>query len=535
MVRRSPPWSDLPEELLSTIANSLTSNSVSIITFRSVCRSWRSSCPPLFNPYILSPNTHHSVYTCGGYKCFLSITIICAFYRRPLQSSLIEFSSLSPDACVLFLDEYNPGRLSIRKPFSIQSYDRPINFPNNINVLDFNVRELGRFHNINFDTGRLCDDSVKVIRFTNAPAAITLNGDGTLWTYRFDVGIEMERVRPEIKHDGKGFRFDDIIEFKGRVLGVDRRGRVYAIKYHSSKMTSFIAPIVGGGGRRKRLVESLGLLYLVVRCKVDPRKNDKRTKFKVYELNEGMKKWSEITSLGDRSFLFGRNFSFSASARELGPCVKNCILFARFSFLSYNWTDDGYYKCHSILENNGLDIEVFHLHDADISGVIESYPGYSDSIWPPPSWIWPIDRLKRIGIIETAIDKILDKFTEKFKMEVEKAQQGFIPEDLKVILKLKDVVSGFKEEEIEFMTKLRQSMDILNKEDSLFEQATCSHGSDGTTEERHGWLDMLGNFYTDKPTHDHLLHSAMRMSRKRDAFLLYIEEQATEALKRKCP
>ncbi|KAH9626031.1 hypothetical protein KSS87_014809 [Heliosperma pusillum] len=392
MVGRNPPWSDLPQELLSAIANFLTSNPISIFTFRSICRSWRSSCLPLppNSPFLSSllplsiPPPSNPYRIIFDRITILSVTKIYALHR-PLHQAEPEpgYSSLSPNSWIVFVDEFTPRKL--------------------------------------------------------------------------------------------------------------------------------------------------------IRCKVDPRKNDKRTKFKVYELNEGMKKWSEITSLGDRSFLFGRNFSFSASARELGPCVKNCILFARFSFLSYNWTDDGYYKCHSILENNGLDIEVFHLHDADISGVIESYPGYSDSIWPPPSWIWPIDRLKRIGIIETAIDKILDKFTEKFKMEVEKAQQGFIPEDLKVILKLKDVVSGFKEEEIEFMTKLRQSMDILNKEDSLFEQATCSHGSDGTTEERHGWLDMLGNFYTDKPTHDHLLHSAMSMSRIRDASLLYIEEQATEALKRKRP
>ncbi|XP_074309134.1 putative F-box protein At5g60060 isoform X2 [Silene latifolia] len=533
---RNPPWSDLPQELLSAIANFLISNPISIFTFRSICHSWRSSCPPLSNSSIFSPLLPFSIllplrsYTPfydDSSSSFISVTVIYAL-RRPLQLSQGRFSSLSPNAWILFVDEFTPGKLSIRKPFSNDSYCTPINFPN-VNLIDSGFRELGRFYNLTYSTDydydeiRRCKRSKprfwdievnKVVMFPNEIAAIRLHEDGTLGTYRLGARSNERITKCESKHDGKGFRFDDIVEYKGKVLGIDRRGRVYQINYHSSEMTPFVAPIAGGGGRRKRLVESLGRLYLVVRCYVDAGHNNKlarlklcgpdgiikeeirKIRFKVYELIEEKKKWIEISSLGDRSFSFGRNFSFSASTQELGTSVKNCILFTRHSFLSYSSNDDDF----TGFKNSELDIGVCHLHEADHFGDIESYPGYSDSLWPPPSWLWSIDRLKRIEIVETAIDGILDK----------------VPKDDKVILKLKKMAVRFREEEIEFKKELHEL-------DGLFEQARTS--SHATTEETLGKPDILK---TRQACNERLLRVTLDMMRIRDTYLFFIEEHFTE-------
>ncbi|XP_074309136.1 F-box protein SKIP23-like isoform X1 [Silene latifolia] len=563
MVCRNPPWSDLPQELLSTIANTLTSDPISIRTFRSICRSWRSSCPPLPHSSILSPFLPLSILSAPsalvpGSSCsFLSVTIIYVLHRPHQLSSDIEFSPLLSNTCILFVDEFTTGKLSIRKPFSSASYSTPINFPN-INSIDFNVRELGRFHNLSYssDSGyygnqqsyklnkpQFCLTSGvdKVVMFPNASAAITLREDGTLGMYRLNVGINEEiSSRCESKHDGKGFRFDDIVEYKGRVLGIDRRGRVYQINYHSSEMTSFVAPIVGGGGRRKRLVESLGLLYLVVRSKEEFRKSDKKPKFKVYELNEERKKWREIASLGDRCFSFGPNFSFSASAQEFGTYMKNCILFVKNSFRTYSGYDDDY-KDFPKLKNSELDIGVWHLDDTDHA--IESYPHYSDLLWPPPSWIWNIDRLNRIGIVETAVDEMLLRvgghIKTKFVIErpvdsldtilqirgqIRFMEAGRVALEVGTdVINLRIRVNAYSKEETEFMHGLRESMEILNKVDNLFQQSggTSSHG---TTKER---LGSPHNFKTSPTCQDHLRLTMSKLC-TRYACLFSIEEKVTE-------
>ncbi|XP_074309130.1 F-box protein SKIP23-like [Silene latifolia] len=566
MVGRNPPWSDLPQELLSTIANSLTSNPISILTFRSVCPSWRSSCPPLPNSSLLSPllplsiplrpNSYHYIFDSSRSSCsFLSVTIIYVLQRPQQLSSGIEFSRLLPDTWILFVDEFTPGKLSIRKPFLSASYSTPINFPD-INLIDFNVRELGRFHNISysFNSGyygnqrsyklskpRFCltGGVNKLVMFPNVSAAITLREDGTLGMYRLNVGINEEIGKCETKHDGKGFRFDDIVEYKGRVLGIDRRGRVYEINYHSSEMTSFVGPIAGGGGRRKRLVGSLGRLYLVVRCKVDiteSDKSDKTRKFNVYELNEGSKRWREITSLGDRCFSFGPNFSFSASAQEFGTYMKNCILFVKNSFRTYSGYDDDY-KDFPKLNNSELDIGVWHLDDTDHFVAIESHHDHSDSLWPPPSWIWNVDRLKRIEMVEIAINELLFRFAGHLKNKLERptdssdtvGQMRFLQAGKVALeagqdaLNLRAKVEKFHEEETEFMHDLRESMKSLNKVDMLFEQSGTS--SQGTTKER---PELPDNFKTSLTSQDDLLRSTMSMLRKRDAGLFSIEEQTSK-------
>ncbi len=122
---RNPPWTELPPELLYDIANSLTSNPLDILVFRSFCRSWRSSFPRLPHISLLSPNLPLSIPFSHTYfyrgKHFLDVTVIYALYRS-FAAELPEFKSLSRTSCILFLDEFTPGKVTIRLPFSSCSY-----------------------------------------------------------------------------------------------------------------------------------------------------------------------------------------------------------------------------------------------------------------------------------------------------------------------------------------------------------------------------------------------------------------------------
>ncbi|XP_010680022.3 F-box protein At2g17036 [Beta vulgaris subsp. vulgaris] len=407
-----PPWSDLLQELLTKIFEHLPSNSLDILSFRSVCKSWRSSSssssspnPTIFPPLPLA-------VPCPPYYnqfrdvAVLSMTAIYALHP-PNPNSI---KDNTPSCWITFIDQSIREKLSIRKPFSKACYYLPRKFPRTLNLFSFHVSDLGRFYNLSYVTtpdGKLtkrcaCFGMVrKVVLYKNGDefVVLALSDEGELGLLRLRLGdgddkllgvMALTKSDWEIVHDGKGFHFDDFVDFKGKILAIDRRGRVYKIVVgvcSSSTVMSVISPpIVGGGGRRKRLVESLGRLYLVVRCYV---RGEKDAYLKVYELNGNTNKWVEVKSLGDRTFFFGIEFSFSASKEELHSSYgKNCILFKERSFLNYNGVDDEPALFHNLAEHD-LRIGVWRMDDAANVNVIGSCPGYSDLFWPPPTWILP--------------------------------------------------------------------------------------------------------------------------------------------------
>lgn len=269
-----PPWADLPPELLSAIASCLNSNPIDILHFRTICKSWYSSSlslpsSPILSPLLPLPLPRPPYPLRGNYNfssstfSLLSATIVYAL--RPSAEWVEDEDSLSkPKTWLLFVDQLNPGKFSIRKPFTRGSFFLPLDFPRKLNLLDFRVSEIGRFYNL---SGGYTDSDpsgkhvmrdawsgevVKVVFLSNG-WVVVISEDGQLGLLR--LGGERKNVMDikwEMIHDGKGFRFDDIVEFRGRVLGIDRRGRVYEVGHDFSGMNVIVPPITGGGGRRKR-------------------------------------------------------------------------------------------------------------------------------------------------------------------------------------------------------------------------------------------------------------------------------------------
>ena len=79
------------------------------------------------------------------------------------------------------------------------------------------------------------------------------------------------------------WKFDDVVEFKGMICVIDRKGRVYCMSYlHLALWNIVHKPVseAAANDRRKCLVESCGELFLIYRCHERCAKVD----FKVFKL-----------------------------------------------------------------------------------------------------------------------------------------------------------------------------------------------------------------------------------------------------------
>uniref|UniRef100_A0A803MHF4 F-box domain-containing protein n=1 Tax=Chenopodium quinoa TaxID=63459 RepID=A0A803MHF4_CHEQI len=271
------------------------------------------------------------------------------------------------------------------------------------------------------------------------------------------LGLSVENVGSEteweIIHDGKGIQFDDIVEFKGRVLGIDRRGSVYEIKRGCANRLAMdanhaiVSPITNGGGNRKRLVELLGRLYLVDRTE-----------------------------------------------KLHGSYGKNCILFSEQSFLNYDGYDDDYVLFMTSLSNN-LHIRIWHLEDASHLGLLESPPGNSNLFWPPPSWFWPKDRSERLGTLSIAFDRLQSRIPDEHSKakihELSPLQQKFALKLKECTLKMKELLNRFREivNKMKAVEMLAVSLEQLCNSVNLHNQIGSSRQL--TAMERHASVDSI--------------------------------------------
>ncbi|KAK9669900.1 hypothetical protein RND81_13G162400 [Saponaria officinalis] len=325
--------------------------------------------PPLPIIMPMPPGSGDSRYSLN--RCILSVIVIYF-----LRLTVDDHPMFPPSAWLFFINQPDRRKLRLQKPFLIPNFHKPYRFPRTLNLLDSHATELGHFYNL---TGPGGDSTINGIHFvmailsSNMSAVFTVSYDGKLGFVRVRVG-----ERWEIIHGGK-------------ILGIDRRARIGLVKPFT--LNPIVPPISGGGGRRKQLVESLGKLFLVVRCNRFKKKSEKSVAFKVYKLSLDVKKkkWNEVIEFGDRIFLFGNLFSLSISTRQLGGvCKKNCILYENMSFSVYGGNDDDYDTFFRGLGLYDLYVGVWHLEDAAHIGSIGSYPCYFELLWPPPSWNFPM-------------------------------------------------------------------------------------------------------------------------------------------------
>ncbi|XP_021717018.1 uncharacterized protein LOC110684888 [Chenopodium quinoa] len=216
-------------------------------------------------------------------------------------------------------------------------------------------------------------------------------------------------------------KFDDIFSFKGKIYGVDRKGRVCSMDYNSLKMSSVVEePLWEGSGseNKKRLVVSSDdILYLVYRWS-----KKGNAAFKVFKLNEEEEKWDMVDGIGsDRMLFVTPDGCFFAAVKDFPGWRGNCIVFPWGCFPQYSGKTALDSKIFMAWDE--FSVAVYHF-EGDDCDLVYVYPGYADLFWPPPSWLWTDLCLNTSGMDSEGGEQRKDKESVQSKVEVEEHGQG---------------------------------------------------------------------------------------------------------------
>ncbi|KAF7814335.1 F-box protein SKIP23 [Senna tora] len=397
-------WSQLPVELLSSIAERFIHFQFNLLRFRSVCSSWRSSFP--FSHYPVPSKFPILSNDSPSHDWTFSLSKRTLFLLNPPPA----LSIANPHPWLFKIQQHvRAGTITMDLFDPLSRYpikSLPLDFPKLLDVYDLPIVELGQeyvLNDINFRSVNPSDDAsslyLEKVVFTwlnpkfEEFVLLTIHVSGKLAFFKS--GDKEWTIIPDMPTP-----YDDVCVFQGKLYAVDNTGRTVVVGLDSS--VSMVAEAVYGGDK-KLLVESNGELLLVDKHLSYDYQSlgiydafddevlgfgcEKAVKFDIYKLNEGGNEWVELKSLGDRVLMFGDDCAFSASASELSMSKGNCIIF-RDDFFDDDVKEDG--------------VGVFHLDDDRISPISDC-PGYSKLFWPPPDWL----RLLRLRLLSLSISEVI--------------------------------------------------------------------------------------------------------------------------------
>jgi len=167
-------------------------------------------------------------------------------------------------------------------------------------------------------------------------------------------------------------RYDNVILHKEQIYVVDRKGIVWWMNSKSLELIMYSPPLYLGG-QRKKLVESEGHLHVVDLYLGEYKRV---TDMRVYELDEEWGTWVHVPCLGDRLFVLGKDYCFSASAVGLsGLPIRNCIFFT-----------DSYDEHRATGGVKGYHTWVFRLDDRRTQ-MVAHFTDHICTFSPPLGWL----------------------------------------------------------------------------------------------------------------------------------------------------
>ncbi|XP_057796988.1 F-box protein SKIP23-like [Salvia miltiorrhiza] len=378
-------WSDLPPELLQTVATNLPALA-DYIRFRAVCHNWQRAAPisspyiPREFPWLMLP-LNRSSNRRGFFNPLTNnhhrLTLPEASHSRRRAGSSFGWLVLIDESPSIFL--INPltrDRISL-PPLS--------SFPN---VTNFDFYSIGREYTVRspendlnfYSLKEMRDAFIKKVILSHSPydnpnffAFAILNRHENLAYCKN--GHESWRII-----DGAQTYSEDVIYFNGSFYAVDKFGSIAICELDGdSPVVKFINVEQQIDGDMKYLVDAMGDLLLVARyldfeieieyyvevCKT--------VKFRVFRFDWNDHKWEDLASLDDKVLHLGENSSLALLASDFRGCRGNMIYFTD----DYSGTNaDSFVGDH--------DVGVYNLAD----GSIHELPCYPrNSHWP--IWITP--------------------------------------------------------------------------------------------------------------------------------------------------
>lgn len=337
MENRSVEWLHLPKELWLAITKHFTTT-MDILRFRSVCNSWRSLLPlpdpsshALFSPQLRIPL---------GEFCLLQTKL----YRLQ-PSSPQEDPSISSKGWIIKIGESKSIPLRLLDPFTNQRASLSHTSPKVLNLMNFRVVELMEAYSL-YVKSHLFEDEVEGGRHVFMPVPVrkavlfenrmvfALQKDGKLGVSKIGDCYD-ENNWPIMEDDDDGnndMHYDDMILHKGQLYVVDKYGTIMWVDCYSSSTLKLVqfSPMLCGFGKKKRLVECGGSLYVVDMYVEGEPDNNMGSYYevvdvKVYRLDEEWGRWLDVKDLGDVLFVLGKDSNFSLSAKDYHGCEGNCI------------------------------------------------------------------------------------------------------------------------------------------------------------------------------------------------------------------
>ncbi|XP_010531013.1 PREDICTED: F-box protein At2g17690 [Tarenaya hassleriana] len=381
-------WSELPEELLQKIAVHLFSDT-ELISFRSVCRTWRSSAAdkrfPSRRLIRLSPLVHRE--RAHHHGAFLSRA---TYFRVTLPLASVQ------RAWMIKVEELESGKRRLLSPLS----RLPINHSCQIlDLLKFGVSEIEEGYAVK------CFQKERTVSGFQRVAMVTVAGETQVLGIGCDGKLRYWNGEIWIKIKNQADTLCDITVHRGITYVIDINGIVWWL--HSFGLVQYSPPL-HSHGNDKSFVESRGELYVVDRfmkgkarkgraiadafrqqfgirclhafiqdtdgarpCNIVKECEFETVSFKVYKLDEEWGRWMEVKSLGDRAFVMATDCCFSVSALEFNGCLENSIYF----------TDEDEDEQKPGFGLNGHDLRVFKLDDGSIT-YLKSFYNHFQMFFP---------------------------------------------------------------------------------------------------------------------------------------------------------
>ncbi|EYU17546.1 hypothetical protein ABFS82_03G076700 [Erythranthe guttata] len=379
-------WSDLPPELLQTVATNLQTLS-DYIRFRAVCKNWRGAASvtrrhlPREFPWLMLPLSRP--FNRRGFFNPLTSNL----HRLTLpEASNSRRRAGSSFGWLILIDE-SPSIFLIN-PLTRDKFTLPplSSFPN---VTNFDFYSIGREYTLRSPENNLYYCSLREMRDSFIKKVILSHNPNTEPDFSaFAILSRHENLAYcknghdswQIVNEARSYS-EDAIYFRGAFYAVDKFGSIAICDVVSgdSPIVKFINTGQQISGDMQYLVDAMGDLLLVSRYldfEIDMERYFevcKTVKFRVFKFDWNSQKWEGIDSLDDKVLFLGGNSSFSVVASDYKGCKGNRIYF----------TDD-YSGANYDSIAGDYDVGVYNLAD----GSIESFPCYPrNSHWP--IWITP--------------------------------------------------------------------------------------------------------------------------------------------------
>ncbi|MED6160416.1 hypothetical protein PIB30_051390 [Stylosanthes scabra] len=390
----SVDWSDLPPEIIETIAGNLRSYG-EYLRFRAACRSWHSFLPKA--PLRLRPQLPWLMLS---RRAFFHLSTHKTHLLNLPEPSIRTRNCGSSHGWLVTLNEESPSIILLNPLTRATRSLPPLNaFPS---VITFSYANVGREYLVrnhhggvdSFNLRQMCNSFVRKIVLSSSPSR---NNEFSAFAIVGERNLAFCRSRDDswifVSEEEELHCWEDAVHHHGSnsFYAISKGGTVAVCRVDDDcfpprvSIVQTVAPVRFSGDIHYVVFsgENMMLVSRILEQEFDDAGGEsnlvyRTVGFEIFEMNWFALKWEKVESLGDRALFIGGNSSLSLFAGCVG-CLGDCIYFTD-DYSDFNYDD----ACGK------HDLGIFRLWDQGIEP-LPCYPrnSYSRLGWPLPIWVSP--------------------------------------------------------------------------------------------------------------------------------------------------